>query len=182
MSISETGQRSEAPKIISTTAPVTTDNRDAKPGTFRREAAPVALPVLLAAAALRDGDDGVVSPSVFDALPRTELSISHNWRMFFTSEGRFKSAESNTSVWFVLSKLGGKKRRIETMKKERDREDSVYQKNAATHQSAHCGKVDSKVSVQAHLITSMNAPGLKMTFSKWDSGGASHGNFRVGTV
>jgi hypothetical protein len=33
-----------------------------------------------------------------------------------------------------------------------------------THQSAHCGKVDLKVSVQAHLITSMNAPGLKTTF------------------
>lgn len=33
-----------------------------------------------------------------------------------------------------------------------------------THQSAHCGKVDLKVSVQVHLITSINAPGLKMTF------------------
>ncbi len=33
-----------------------------------------------------------------------------------------------------------------------------------TYQSAHCGKVDWKVSVQEHLITSMNAPGLKMTF------------------
>jgi len=80
------------PKIINAMAPVTKDDTDAKPGTFR---APV-LPVL-AAAALRDGD-GVVSPSVLDALPRSELSISHNWRMFFTSEGKFKSAESNTAV------------------------------------------------------------------------------------
>ena len=95
MSNSETGQRREAPKIISPTAPVTTDDTDAKPGTFRSEAVP-ALPVL-AAAALRDGD-GVVSPSVLDALPRSELSISHNWRMFFTSEGKFTSAEANTAV------------------------------------------------------------------------------------
>lgn len=86
MSISETGQRSEAPKIISATALVTTDDTDTKPGTFRSEAE-----------ALPDGD-GVVSPSVLDALPRSELSISHNWRMFFTSEGKFKSAESNTAV------------------------------------------------------------------------------------
>ena len=92
MSFSETGQRSEAPKIISATAPVTTDDTDAKLGTFRSEAAPV-----LVAAALRDGD-GVVSPSVLDAFPRSELSISHNWRMFFTSDGKFKSAESNTAV------------------------------------------------------------------------------------
>ncbi len=95
MSISETSQSSEMPKIISATAPVTTDDTDAKPGPFWGEAAPV-LPVL-AAAALPDGD-GVVSPSVLDALPRSELSISHNWRMFFTSEGKFKSAESNTAV------------------------------------------------------------------------------------
>ena len=87
---------------------MTTDDTDAKPGTFRSEAAPV-LPVL-AAAALRDGD-GVVSPSVLDALPRSELSISHNWRMFFTSEGKFKSAESNTAVWFVLSKLENLKKK-----------------------------------------------------------------------
>jgi hypothetical protein len=95
MSISETGQRSEAPKIINATAPVTTDDTDTKPGTFRSEAAPV--PPVLAAAALRDGD-GVVSPSVLVALPRSELSISHTWRMFFTREGRFESADSNTAV------------------------------------------------------------------------------------
>jgi hypothetical protein len=94
MSISETGQSAEAPKIISATAPVTTDDTDAKPGPFRGEAAPV---LVLAEAALPDVD-GVVSPSVLDALPRIELSISHNWRMFFTSEGKFKSAESNTAV------------------------------------------------------------------------------------
>ena len=92
MSISEADHRSEVPKIISATAPITTD---AKPGRSRRGAAPV-LPVL-AAAALRDGD-GVVSPSVLDALPRSELSISHNWRMFFTSEGKFTLTESNTAV------------------------------------------------------------------------------------
>jgi len=77
--------------MISATAPVTTDDTDTKPGKFWGEAAPVA------AAALRDGD-GVVSPSVLDALPRSELSISHNWRMFFTSDGKFKSGESNTAV------------------------------------------------------------------------------------
>lgn len=102
----KTGQRNEAPKIlISATAPVTTDDTDTKPGTFRSGAAALApvLPVLpvvlavLAAAALPDGD-GVVSPSVSDALPTSELSNSHNWRMFFTSEGRFESAESNTAV------------------------------------------------------------------------------------
>ena len=32
-----------------------------------------------------------------------------------------------------------------------------------TYQSTHCGKADWKVSVQEHLITSMNAPGLKRT-------------------
>ncbi len=32
-----------------------------------------------------------------------------------------------------------------------------------TYQSTHCGKTDWKVSVQEHLITSMNAPGLKRT-------------------
>jgi hypothetical protein len=37
-------------------------------------------------------------------------------------------------------------------------------KEYRTHQSAHCGKVDLKVSVQVHMITSMKAPGLKMTF------------------
>jgi hypothetical protein len=41
---------------------------------------------------------------------------------------------SSTAVWFVCSK-----------------------------QSTHCGKTDWKVSVQEHLITSMNAPGLKRT-------------------
>jgi len=41
---------------------------------------------------------------------------------------------SSTAVWFVFSK-----------------------------QSTHCGKTDWKVSVQEHLITSMNAPGLKRT-------------------
>jgi hypothetical protein len=32
-----------------------------------------------------------------------------------------------------------------------------------TYQSTHCGKTDWKVSVQEHLITSINAPGLKRT-------------------
>ena len=106
MPVSETGQRSDAPKIIiSAMLPVTTD---AKPGTFRGGAAPVLLAVL-AAEAVPDAGDGVVSPSVLDALPRTELSISHNWRRFFTSEGKFESVESNTAVWFVLSKLEKKK-------------------------------------------------------------------------
>jgi hypothetical protein len=41
---------------------------------------------------------------------------------------------SSTAVWFVCSK-----------------------------QSTHCGKTDWKVSVQEHLITSRNAPGLKRT-------------------
>jgi hypothetical protein len=61
---------------------------------------------VLVAAALRPGD-GVVSPSVLDALPRIELSEAHNRRMFFTSEG--KSGVSNTAVWFVRSKLGQNK-------------------------------------------------------------------------
>jgi hypothetical protein len=39
----------------------------------------------------------------------------------------------------------------------------IYRRIA--YQSTHCGKVDWKVSVQVHLITLMNAPGLKMTFN-----------------
>jgi len=35
-------------------------------------------------------------------------------------------------------------------------------------QSTHCGKADWKVSVQEHLITSMNAPGLKRTIETLD--------------
>jgi hypothetical protein len=47
---------------------------------------------------------------------------------------------------------------------ERERIEILSIREYRTHQSAHCGKVDLKVSVQVHLITSMNAPGLKMTF------------------
>jgi len=38
------------------------------------------------------------------------------------------------------------------------------EKRGIAHQSAHCGKTDLKVSVQEHLITLMNSPGLRMTF------------------
>lgn len=86
--------------------------------------------------------DGVVSPSTFDALPRSELAKLHNWRISFTSEG--KLGVSKTAVWFVRSK-----------------------------QSAHCGKTDWKVSVQEHLITLINAPGLKMTEEILASAGAA---------
>jgi hypothetical protein len=55
-----------------------------------------------------------------------------------------KLGVSRTAVWFVLSK-----------------------------QSAHCGKTDLKVSVQEHLITLMNSPGLRMTEEKLASAGAA---------
>jgi len=55
-----------------------------------------------------------------------------------------KLGVSRTAVWLVLSK-----------------------------QSAHCGKTDWNVSVQAHLITLMNAPGLKITKEKLASTGAA---------
>jgi len=40
-------------------------------------------------------------------------------------------------------------------------------------QSTHCGKTAWKVSVHAHLMTSMNAPGLKMIMVKLASTGAA---------
>jgi len=55
-----------------------------------------------------------------------------------------KLGVSRTAVWLVFSK-----------------------------QSAHCGKADWKVSVQEHLITLMNAPGLKMTEETLASTGAA---------
>jgi len=42
-------------------------------------------------------------------------------------------------------------------------------------QSTHCGKADWKVSVQEHLITSMNAPGLKRTALTLDKAVAACG-------
>jgi hypothetical protein len=78
--------------MINVTVPATTDDTVAKPGRFQSGAAEDA-PVLLAALRVVDG---VVSPSVLDALPRIELSKAHNWRMLFTSEG--KSGVSNTAV------------------------------------------------------------------------------------
>jgi hypothetical protein len=50
----------------------------------------------LEALAVAPVGDGVVSPSALDALPRSELANSHNWRMLFTSEG--KLGVSSTSV------------------------------------------------------------------------------------
>jgi len=149
--------RSEAPKKISETAPATTVDTVAKPGIFQSGAAAEDAPAVLvaAAAALRLWDD-VVSPSELDALPRMELSKAHIWRMLFTSEG--KSGVSNTAVWFVCSKLENKRMRW----------GGIYIVGSRTHQSAHCGKADWNVSVQAHLITLMNAPGLKMTFEWCD--------------
>ncbi len=47
-----------------------------------------------------------------------------------------------------------------------------------THQSAHCGKVDWKASPQVHLITSMNFPGLEMTFQS-DMAALGVGKVRV---
>ena len=38
----------------------------------------------------------------------------------------------------------------------------MHARGRGTYQSTHCGYALWKVSVQAHLITSMNAPGLKM--------------------
>jgi len=55
-----------------------------------------------------------------------------------------KSGVSRTAVWLVFSK-----------------------------QSAHWGKTDWKVSVQEHLISLMNAPGLNMTDEKLASAGAA---------
>lgn len=55
-----------------------------------------------------------------------------------------RSGVSRTSVWLVLSK-----------------------------QSAHWGNTDWNVSVHAHLITSMNAPGLKMIMEKFANTGAA---------
>jgi len=55
-----------------------------------------------------------------------------------------KSGVFKTAVWFVRSK-----------------------------QSTHCGKTDWKVSVQEHLITLINAPGLKMTEEIFASAGAA---------
>jgi hypothetical protein len=52
-------------------------------------------------------------------------------------------------------------------KKNKSKGDEVglsYIYRRIAYQSTHCGKVDWKVSVQVHLITLMNAPGLKMTF------------------
>jgi len=55
-----------------------------------------------------------------------------------------RSGLLRTSVWFVFSK-----------------------------QSTHCGKADWKVSVHAHLITSMKAPGLNSTDVKLARTGAA---------
>jgi len=87
------GHRSEAPKIISDTAPATTVDTVAKPGRFHSGTAEDALVLLLAALPV---GDGVVSPSELDTLPRIELSKAQMSRMFFTSEG--KLGVSNTAV------------------------------------------------------------------------------------
>jgi len=55
-----------------------------------------------------------------------------------------RSGVSKTSVWFVCVK-----------------------------QSTHWGNADWNVSVQAHLITSMKAPGLKMIIEKFANTGAA---------
>jgi hypothetical protein len=39
----------------------------------------------------------------------------------------------------------------------------MWRDGGETHQSTHWGKTDWKVSEQEHLITSINAPGLKRT-------------------
>ena len=100
------------------------------------------------AAAAEDEDE--TSPSVSETFPRSALASEQTWRIPLTTEGR--SGVSRTSVWLVLSKLQG----------------AIGQANESirsmqgTHQSAHWGNTDWNVSVHAHLITSMNAPGLKM--------------------
>jgi len=131
---------SEAQKTISATAAGSREDT-VELGRSLGGAAPL---VLVEPVATVDGWDwdGVVSPSTFDALPRSELAKLHNWRISFTSEG--KLGVSKTAVWFVRSK-----------------------------QSAHCGKTDWKVSVQEHLITLINAPGLKMTEEILASAGAA---------
>ena len=74
--------------------------------------------------------------------------------MLFTSEGRL--VVFRTPVWFVFSKLVREEDACcEHVKWSGD--------EGETYQSTHCGKTDWKVSVQEHLITSMNAPGLKRT-------------------
>lgn len=98
--------------------------------------------------------DGVVSPSALDAFPRSELEKAHTERMLFTSEGRL--VVFRTPVWFVFSKLYPYRKYAKVSRK-------IMLK---THQSTHCGKTDWKVSAQEHLITSMNAPGLKRTWER----------------
>jgi len=69
-------------------------------------------------------------------LPRTVAANAQTSCRLLTTAGKLLSW-SNTHVWFVRPK-----------------------------QSTHCGKAERNVSVQAHFMTSMNAPGLKIIMEK----------------
>jgi len=95
--------------------------------------APLVLPVAVAA-------DVVVTPVTVGVVSLSELDAFPRIELAKEHTSRMlftsdgRSVVFRTAVWFVFSK-----------------------------QSTHCGKTDWKVSVQEHLITAMNALGLKRT-------------------